>query len=92
MIDTEKLDFVGYENIPLHTQAELKRWVENGYYPGSFLSAVLCNDLFGAINRADYENLKMIPAIVQFIYNRVPSECWGNAAIMREYSRTFHNT
>jgi hypothetical protein len=42
-----------------------------GYPGGSFVQAVVDNDLFGAISRADsecYQNLKVIVAANQYAY------------------------
>lgn len=80
------LDFEGY-NIPIHTQGALSRYVEEGYMPGGFLTAVLCNDLMGAIARADGENIHAIKEICMFVYNRIPADAWGNAEKMRTYTK-----
>lgn len=45
---------------------------------GSFLEAVLCNDLKGAVGKADDFNIRNIPAYVAFLYNHAPSDCWGS--------------
>lgn len=45
---------------------------------GAFLRACLENDLAGACGRAHAESLPAIPAIVAFIYNELPSPCWGS--------------
>lgn len=81
-----KLNFQGYESIPEHTKMALRMYVEEGYMPGGFLTAVLCNDLFRAVDHADSENAAALVQIVKFIYNRVPSNAWGSAANMRAYT------
>lgn len=80
-----KLDFTGYNGeqynepfVPEHTREALQRYVEHGNYPGGFLMAVLTNDLFGAVGRADSTNIKYIKDICMFVYNRMPSNSWGN--------------
>ena len=80
------LDFDGYDDIPEHTQGALRRWVEDGFYPGSFLTAVLCNDLMGAVGSADAYNIRALKAITTFVYNRIPADAWGNAERMRAYA------
>lgn len=65
--------------IPEHTQAALDRYVNSGIMPGGFLTAVLSNDLFGAVAMADSANRLALPEIVAFIYNDVPSAAWGSA-------------
>lgn len=81
-----KLNFEGYD-IPWHTQGALERWVENGLYPGGFLTAVLCNDLFGAVARADSSNMAALADITKFVYNEMPSSSWGSAEAMRKYCK-----
>lgn len=66
-----------HHGVPAHTQGVLIRYIENRYDPGSFLTAVLSNDLFGAIWRADPENLRALEGICQFIYSDMPSSAWG---------------
>lgn len=85
----EKLNFDGY-NLPWHTEGALQRYVEQGLFPGGFLTAVLCNDLFGAVARADESNLAALPEIVKFVYNQVPADAWGSAEAMRNYCRKLH--
>lgn len=78
------LNFEGF-NIPEHTQGALSRYIEDGYQPGGFLTSVLCNDLMGAVARADGENIWALKDICQFVYNCVPSDAWGSAAKMDAY-------
>lgn len=58
----------------------IQEYIENGVETGSFLKAIICNDLAKAVRRADEENMNNIPAFIAFFYNHAPSECWGNAA------------
>ena len=71
--------------IPSHTLAALNRYVEHKLAPGGFLTAVLSNDLFGAVARADSENLVALPDIVKYIYNELPSDCWGSRGIVNRF-------
>jgi len=64
--------------IPDHTKAALDRYVEHKILPGGFLMAVLSNDLFGAVGRADSQNLAALPDIVKYVYNEMPSASWGS--------------
>ena len=57
----------------------IKNYIEGGYQPGSFLTAVICNDLRGVINQAGWdENMRNIPAFVIFFCNKAPADCWGS--------------
>lgn len=55
----------------------LERYL-HGMPPGHFLRAVLENDLFEAVGRADEGSAGAIPAICRYIYNNMPANCWGS--------------
>ena len=74
-----KYDFVEYESCPSATIAQsMEGYIEHGWEVGGFLYAVLTNDLFEAVGRADHVNRLLLPAIVSWIYNEAPSACWGD--------------
>jgi hypothetical protein len=64
--------------IPELTAAGLARYLDQHIKPGSFLSAVLCNDLRESLACADDENTDSLQAIVAYLYNEVPSAAWGS--------------
>ena len=64
--------------IPERMLPALNRYVKHGIVPGSFLYAVLCNDLKEAVACADDENIQQLPEYVRYLYNNVPSPCWGS--------------
>ena len=66
--------------IPPATLAGITAYVEHHRPPGGFLRAVLENDLREAFGRADSENTRAMGEIVAYLYNHVPSLCWGSAA------------
>lgn len=68
----------GYEQVPQRTLDALDLWAEMAIPPGGFLKAVLQNDLFSAVGRADVENLRALPRIVEYCYNELPATCWGS--------------
>ena len=59
-------------------QESLDAWAEKGRPTGGFLEAVLSNDLFGAMRSADMTNRYAIFDICSYIYNELPSICWGS--------------
>lgn len=63
----------------------LKLYVEHGIRPGSFLQAVLENDLEGACNRADMQNRKILWTIVNYIYNEIPWGAWHSSMAVNEW-------
>ena len=86
VIKMPSLRFEGmYAAIPAHTQGALLRYVDDKLFPGGFLTAVLCNNLFGAVGQADNQNLEALPLIVKFVYNEMPGNCWGSKQKMEDY-------
>lgn len=63
----------------------LNAWVMNARPVGGFLEAVLENNLVAAMSRADDENLRTLPAVVAYVYNELPSLCWGNPAKVKAW-------
>jgi hypothetical protein len=58
--------------------SSLRGYVEQHIPVGSFLEAVISNDLKQAVQQADDTNIRNIPAFVGYLYNNAPSECWGS--------------
>lgn len=69
---------VDYSPIPERIMNNLLYYVKGEEAPGGFLYAVLCNDLFKAVFRADQEVKKIIPLLVQYIHWEVPAGCHGS--------------
>jgi hypothetical protein len=67
-----------YEMLPEHMREVMQLWVERGIDPGDFLMAVLRNDLMGALGKADSTNIDRLKDYGMFLYNEVPSGCFGS--------------
>lgn len=67
-----------YEKLPLWLQGGVKRYFEQRIRPGHFLTAVLANDLYAALGRADDQALKDLPDLVKWLYWEAPSEAYGS--------------
>jgi hypothetical protein len=63
---------------PEAVRASLARYVEHGYRPGGFLTAVLSGNLFLAFKLADNESVEAMPHIVAYIYQNLRSDCYGS--------------
>lgn len=63
----------------------LERYLEHGIMPGSFLTAVLENNLCEAFGRADSFNTMNMKNIVGYVYNHVPSNAWGSPEKVSNY-------
>jgi len=71
--------------VPLHTIAGLHNYVENKCPPGSFLCAVLENNLHAACSRADQHNSAALPLIVGFMYAHLPVGAWGSPTVVKTW-------
>jgi hypothetical protein len=71
---------IDYATVPVDYMAgAMQRYVEQGIEPGSFLRALLSNDLRGAIARADGMNVARIPHWVVWMENNLPGGAWGSS-------------
>ena len=68
----------GLELIPEYMRDGMTRYIKRGIPPGSFLTAVLSNDLMGALRKADDTNINAMPAYGRFLYNYAPAGCYGS--------------
>ena len=73
--------------IPQDIKDSLDRYVNEGIMPGSFLRAVLTNDLASAVFQADSKNLAALKDIMLYIYNEVPANAWGSTATVVDYAQ-----
>jgi hypothetical protein len=68
-----------YEKIPSLIRGGMVRYVEFGVPCGSFLKAVIDNDLKEACGRADENSIRALREIVMWFYNYSPPGCYGKA-------------
>ena len=83
----EKMYETGKFFIPGYMMGGIFRWIEDGVYPGGFLTAVISDKLFDAVGRADDANVVNLPAYVKFFYNKAPAGCWGSKEVMKEWAK-----
>lgn len=76
---------INYEQLPEHIRGGMRRYIESGIEPGSFLTAVLCNDLMGALGKADEINRERLWDICAFLYNEAPSACFGSVEAFQSW-------
>lgn len=75
----ERMNEDGYgRRIPKNGKSALALYIIEHIPPGSFLEAVLSNDLASAIGHADHININLLEAYVGYLYNNAPSLCWGS--------------
>lgn len=75
-------------SVPSHLHEGLVRYIVHQRLPGSFLRAVLRNDLHEAVALADEVSVLGLREIGLFLYNDAPAECWGNDVKVRNWVGT----
>ena len=75
---TTYLSDIDYESAPNNLGGGFQRYVEQGIEPGSFMQAVLENNLRESFGRADIHNRLALFSIVSWCYNNLPNTCWGS--------------
>lgn len=73
--------------IPPDTKDTIDLYVSHGYEPGSFVSAVLEGDLFGAVQRADAINLANLIHTCAYVYNCIPTVAWGSPEAVKSWKK-----
>lgn len=58
--------------------ATATNYLWDGIPPGSQMYAMLSNNLRDAVGCADHHRARVIPAIVNFLYNEMPGGTWGS--------------
>lgn len=64
--------------VPTEVYHSLRRFIDDGIRTGSFLHAVLCNDLTEAALRADSDNIEALGRIARYVWEAVPALARGN--------------
>lgn len=74
-----------YEALPAHILSNLYDYVQEGRSVGHFLTGLLENDLQKALGHADQENQHLIVLWARYVYNRLPSGCWGSPEKVKQW-------
>lgn len=77
--------WVKYGSIPDHCRESLRAYVEHGRPVGSFLHAILANNLVGAFSYADDENAARIKDYAEWLWNEAPGDSWGSDETYRAW-------
>ena len=82
---------IDYDKLPKSLRGGIKRYIESGIRPGSFLTAVIQNDLTESFARADENNIRRMFDIVKWLYNEAPRNCWGSRKAMESWVLSFND-
>lgn len=86
MIKSKLLNFDGYK-MTEQSKESLYNYLVHGFEPGSFMTSVLSNDLFGAVSRADFLNIDLISQYARWIENCAPYGSYGDRDTVRGWLR-----
>lgn len=78
-------------NVDPITIETLENYVEHGLQPGGFIEAVLENDLYLTLARADVLNKRRLFEIVGLMFRIVPVYARGEIGIVKTHLHRFHN-
>lgn len=79
------LDPICYAYLPDHLREGVERWIEQGITPGSFLRAVIRNDLAQAVLRADDTSLASLPSIMRWFIEWGPNGSYGSDKVFSQW-------
>ncbi len=71
--------------IPEYMKGGLLRYLLRGIPPGSFLTALLSNDLRRTFERADDHNQRAVLDYIKFLYNDAPGQVWGSPSKVNDW-------
>lgn len=81
---------IRYDLVPCpHMDGALRRYLEHGIAPGSFMVALLSNNLKEAVGRADSMNRLKIVEWVEWLTQYAPSAAWGSEERVRAWVELF---
>lgn len=68
----------------------VRGYIENGRPCDDFLTAMICNDLRGAVLHADQNNLANLRHWVTWFRTEAPGMCWGSREAMDRWQAGAH--
>ena len=71
--------------IPSRIIEALSDYANHGTPTGSFLAAVISNDLMDAVGRADDDNIRVLRSICGYVYNKFPRGSYGSREIYKDW-------
>ena len=71
--------------IPNYMHDGIIDYYKNGWKPGSFLSAVINNNLKESFLCADDKNIYCIKEYIMWFYNYAPTGTWGYSDAVNDY-------
>ena len=76
---------INWTKCPEHLRGSIENYFKHRVPFGNFLTAFFSNDLGMAISRADSDNSNLFNELYVFMYNELPSGCYGNKEKVRDW-------
>ena len=76
------------KEIPAGTREGLANYLEHGTPPGTFLYAVLTNNLIMAALKADSVNKHLLYEYVLWLFDNAPGDSWGSVDKVEKWIAT----
>ena len=73
------------KDIPATTRQHLYEYLTNGTLPGTFLYAVLTNNLAEAALKADSTNRHLLSEYVLWLFDNAPENSWGSEETVKRW-------
>jgi hypothetical protein len=74
-------------NMTEQSKESLYNYFVHGLEPGSFMMAVLSNDLYDAAGRADFVNINLLGEYAKWLVNNAPYGSYGDRDTVRGWLR-----
>jgi len=84
-VDGKPIDYDADNLLPKHMREGMKRYIEDRRPTGSFLTAVLSNDLMNTLRCADDINRHCLFNYAMWLHNYAPPECYGSPEKVRAW-------
>jgi len=88
-LSERQIEKMSEHGIPRYMHGGIIRYYENGIPPGSFLTAVIDNDLKEACGRADDMNRHCLFNYIMWFYNEATTGSWGHPSATTEWYKQF---
>ena len=78
-------------DLPHHLIPGLARYLVGGIAPGSFLRAVLENDLTDTVLSADASSLSSLRELIHYLLEFAPAAAWGSPGLVEMWIEKFRS-
>lgn len=78
------------DNLPSSMVGALIAYAKHGAPLGGFLTALVENNFINVVSSADSTNSRLLKEYALFLYNELPSPCWGSKEKVKAHYESFY--